>query len=87
MTEAEADVLKMLSKTTEAAEEESHKMTSAEADALKILSTMSVVGEVPMETEIREGALKMMSEAPNKLETTAVELSLMESEAGAREGG
>ena len=40
-----------------------------------------------MTTETREGALNMVSEAPNKLETTAGELNIMELEAGATEGG
>ena len=40
-----------------------------------------------MATETREVALKMVSEAPNKSETTAEEVNLMDSEAGATEGG
>ena len=59
-------------------EEESRNMTSAEADALKMLSTMAEPEESPMTKERREGALKMVSEAPNKLETTVRELNLME---------
>ena len=68
-------------------EEELSKMTSAEADALKILSMMAEAAEAPMMTETREGALTMVSEAPNKLDTTEVELNLTESEAGATEWG
>ena len=68
-------------------EEESRNMTAAEADAFKMMSTMAEAAEARMTIETREGALKVVSEAPNKLEITLVELNLMESEAGAMEGG
>ena len=71
----------------ETIEEELRKMTSAEADALKMLSTMAESAEAPMTTETREGALKMVSQVTNKLEKTAGELNLMDSEAGATGGG
>ena len=71
----------------EASEEESRMMTSVESDALKMLSTMAEAAESPMTEEMREGILNMVSEDPNKLDTTVLELILMELESGAKEGG
>ena len=63
-------------------DEEVQNMTATEADVLKMPSKMMEAAELPMLTETREGALKMVAEAPKKLETEAGELNLMESEAG-----
>ena len=70
--ESEADTVNrifqgVVEMVTSTMEEESCNITSAEADALKMLSTMEEAEEEPMNTEKREGALKMVSEAPNKL--------------------
>ena len=42
-------------------------MTAAEADAFKMLSTVPEAADVPMPTETREGAHKMVAEFPKKL--------------------
>ena len=64
--------------------EELCKMTAEKRDAFKMMSTMA---EAPMTTETREVALKMVAEAPKKLETEAGELNLMERRHGKKEGG
>ena len=74
-------VVEMVAETMK---EESRKMTLVEADMLKMLSTMAEAAEVPTTTEMIEGALNMVSEAPNNLETTVGELNLMDSKAGAK---
>ena len=70
------DVVDMVVATTK---DELKNMTAEEADALKMLSIMA---EAPMLTETRKGALKMVAEAPKKLEMAAGEFKLTESESG-----
>ena len=60
----------------EITEERSGKMKTLEADAFKMMSTMEEAAEVPTTRDMREGALKMVAEAPKKLETAAGELNL-----------
>ena len=52
----------------ETTEDELLKIKAAEADALKMLSAMEEAAEAPMTTEKRKGVLKMVAEAPKKLE-------------------
>ena len=52
----------------ETTEDELLKIKAAEADALKMLSAMAEAAEAPMTTEKRKGVLKMVAEAPKKLE-------------------
>ena len=66
-----------------AMEEDTCKMILEEADALKIMSTMVEAIEAHLTKNRRNGTLKMVAEAPKKLETAAVELNLIESEYGA----
>ena len=67
---------------TATTDEESRNMAAPEADAFKMFSTMVESAETSTSSETREGALKMVAEAPKKLEMAAGELNLMESEAG-----
>ena len=57
------------------------KMTAEEADAFKMLSKTTEAAEAPMPTDTRDGALKMVAEAPKTLDTEAGYLNLMELEA------
>ena len=57
------------------------RMTAEEADAFKMLSKTTEAAEAPMPTDTRDGALKMVAEAPKTLETEAGYLNLMELEA------